>query len=171
MEDRIVNKSNIKFFDMFCGFVYKRFWFTLTYQILSLVFLATLIVGISVKHPDQYYRILVSGVFLVLSLTIGFIYPTFRALNWKNTLNKKSSSNAIDCQYSFFDAFLKASSDVEGYNFKLNYSEIEKIKITKKYMLLITTDNRFVLCKLNGFENTGDIDKVQKMIRRISKKA
>lgn len=171
MEDRIINKSKLTFFDMFCGFVYKRFWFTLTYQILSLVFLVTLIVGITVKHPDQYYRILVSAVFLILSLTIGFIYPVFRALNWKNTLNRKSSNKEIECHYSFYDAFLKATSDVGGYNFKLNYSEIEKIKITRKYLLLLTDDNRFVVCKKDGFNHSEDIDKVQQMIRRISKKA
>lgn len=168
MDMRIVNDSKITVKDMYYGFVLKKQMFTLSYQVFTFVFLFSSILALTYStSADKKLNLLLSLFFFFISISLGFLYPLYRALNWKNTLIKQSGKDTAYVQYMFCDKFLKATSSVKNYDFTLNYNEIVKVKETKKYLILILDENRFVLVLKNGFKSTKDFERVSTMLKKI----
>lgn len=167
MDMRIVNDSKITIKDMYHGFVLKKQIFTLSYQVFTFVFLFSSILAMTYStSADRKLNLVLSLFFFFISISLGFLYPLYRAFNWKNTLVKQSGNDVACVQYMFCDKFLKASSSVKNYDFTLNYNEIVKVKETKKYLILILDENRFVLVLKDGFKSTKDLERVNGLIRK-----
>lgn len=170
METRYLNTTKISAKDMYNGFLLKKKWYSVTYQIFTFVFLLSIILGLTYSTADdRMLNVSLSTIFFLISVSIGFLYPIYRSLNWKNTLVKQSGKSTVKVQYIFNENSLRATSSVKDYDFKLNYDEIEKIRETKKYYVLILAEGRFVLISKEGFKSTKEFERVNALIRKKAK--
>lgn len=166
---KITNKTTLKSTDMIQGYILNNFAFVAAYQLFSIVFLTAFLITLFGNLENKFSLLLSSGVFFLLCISLGFLYPIFQGLNWRNRIIKASGKDTVKVNYLFGDVFIKAESTIREFDFKVHYNEIEKIKENRKHLLLRLKEKRFILIRKDGFVSESECNQVIAMMKRISK--
>lgn len=157
MSKNLENKTVLTTKKVRQAFTENRKTFIWTYRIFTLIFIVTFLIAFMNNYENRNSQLTLSGILLLLSIGIGFLYPWVYALNWRN--QTQSETKTIQYQIS--------PKRIEFEDQKIKYDQVRKIIHRNGLITLVTRGKEeLIILDEKGFNSESEMKRFLEWVKR-----